>query len=175
MLRPGQCLMVAVLEQAVADLESRSFNIRRKARAWFLARSARATHLFAFSRICQEFGCDPTVLRARILASVACPSSRLHRPVDPRPFGRDDCGAVSGVAARSEMDAVGGKRASETVQMGFLVGTGSQMAQEVAPKYRGQARRRVAGAAQVDALPGPSIFPVRQKWASIIPRRLIRA
>ena len=36
MLRPGQYLMVAVLKQAVADLESRSFNICRKARAWFL-------------------------------------------------------------------------------------------------------------------------------------------
>ncbi len=75
----------------------------------------------------------------------------------------------------SQLDEVGGKSASKTVRMGFLVGTGSQMAQEVAPKYRGQARRRVAGAAQVDALPGPSIFPVRQKWASIVPRRLMRA
>jgi len=78
MLRPGQCLMVAVLEQAVADLESRSFNIRRKARAWFLARSARATHLFAFSRICHEFGCDPAVLRARIFASVASDTGTPH-------------------------------------------------------------------------------------------------
>ena len=78
MLRPGQCLMVAVLEQAVADLESRSFNIRRKARAWFLARSARATHLFAFSHICHEFGCDPAVLRARIFAGVASDMGTPH-------------------------------------------------------------------------------------------------
>ena len=78
MLRPGQCLMVAVLEQAVADLESRSFNIRRKARAWFLARSARATQLFAFSRICHEFGCDPAVLCGRIFSSVASNTGQLR-------------------------------------------------------------------------------------------------
>jgi len=71
MLRPGLILMAAVLQQAVADLESRSFNVRRQARAWFLASNARANHVFAFSRICQEFGCDAAVVRSRIFAGAS--------------------------------------------------------------------------------------------------------
>jgi hypothetical protein len=68
MLTLTQVLMVAVLEQAVADLGSLSFNVRRQARAWFLARGARANHIFAFSHICQEFGRDPATARVRLLA-----------------------------------------------------------------------------------------------------------
>ena len=68
MLRPGKCLMLAVLEQAVADLQSPSLNVRRQALAWFLARAARANHLFAFSHICRELGCDPAAVRVRLLA-----------------------------------------------------------------------------------------------------------
>ena len=68
MQRPGKYLMLAVLDQAVTDLQSPSLNVRRQARAWFLARGARANHIFAFSHICQEFGRDPGSARVRLLA-----------------------------------------------------------------------------------------------------------
>jgi hypothetical protein len=78
--------MLAVLEQAVADLESPSFTVRRQALAWFLARGARANHLFAFPHICQVLGCDPAAARARLLArfggnpnGVRHPKERAHR------------------------------------------------------------------------------------------------
>jgi len=51
MIAREQYLMLGVLKQAVADLQSPSFDVRRQARVWFLARGARANHLFAFSRI----------------------------------------------------------------------------------------------------------------------------
>ena len=68
MRHPGKYLMLAVLDQAVTDLQNPSFNVRRQARAWFLARGARANHIFAFSHICQEFGRDPGSARVRLLA-----------------------------------------------------------------------------------------------------------
>jgi len=63
--------MVAVLEQAVIDLQSPRYAIRRQARAWFFARGARVDHVFSFARICQEFGRSPVTVRGRILAAVA--------------------------------------------------------------------------------------------------------
>jgi len=75
--------MLAVLDQAVADLQSPSFNIRRQARAWFLARGARANHLFAFSHICQEFGCDPAAARVRLLFKFDGNQNGGQQPQDP--------------------------------------------------------------------------------------------
>jgi len=84
MQRPRKYLMLAVLDQAVADLQSPSFNIRRQARAWFLARGARANHLFAFSHICREFGYDPAAARVRLLARFDG-NQNGERPPEDRP------------------------------------------------------------------------------------------
>ena len=65
MLAREQYLMLGVLKQAVADLQSPSFDVRRQARVWFMARGARANHLFAFTHICGEFGYDPATVRSR--------------------------------------------------------------------------------------------------------------
>jgi hypothetical protein len=79
MLTLGQSLMLAVLDQAVADLQSPSFNIRRQARVWFLARGVRADHVFAFSQICREFGCDPAAARVRLLAKFDGNAEATHQ------------------------------------------------------------------------------------------------
>ena len=77
MLRVGlmvfvaRVLMLAILEQGVADLESPSAHIRSRARVWFLARKTKGEHVFAFTRICREFGRAPAVVRARIFTNVA--------------------------------------------------------------------------------------------------------
>ena len=84
MQRPGNYLMLAVLDQAVADLRSPSFNVRRQARAWFLARGDRANHLFAFSHICRELGCDPVAARVRLLARSDGNQNGGQRLQDPR-------------------------------------------------------------------------------------------
>jgi hypothetical protein len=63
--------MLAVLEQAVADLHSSTASVCWGARAWFVADSNPRHHLFAFAEICREFGSDPAVVRARVFASVA--------------------------------------------------------------------------------------------------------
>jgi len=78
MLTLAQSLMVAVLEQAVIDLQSRRYAVRQQAKAWFFARGARADHVFSFARICQEFGRSPVTVRGRILAIFAANPEVLH-------------------------------------------------------------------------------------------------
>ena len=78
MLRVGlmvsvvQSLMLAIVKRGIADLESPKAHIRSRARAWFLAPKTEGEHLFAFARICQAFGGNPGVIRARIFRNVAC-------------------------------------------------------------------------------------------------------
>jgi hypothetical protein len=69
MLTLAQTLMLAVLDQAVADLQSPSLKVRRQALAWFLTTGTGADHLFSFPRICQEFGREPATVRRRVLAN----------------------------------------------------------------------------------------------------------
>jgi len=77
MLTLAQSLMVAVLEQAVIDLQSRRYAVRQQAKAWFFARGARADHVFSFARICQEFGRSPVTVRGHILATLAASPEAL--------------------------------------------------------------------------------------------------
>jgi hypothetical protein len=67
MLTPAQSLALAVLSQAADDLRSRSCAIRRQAQAWFFSGNGSRDHAFAFQQICHEFGCDPVVVRERIV------------------------------------------------------------------------------------------------------------
>jgi hypothetical protein len=76
--------MLAVLKQAVTDLQSTSFNVRRQALAWLLATGTRANHLFAFPHICQVLGCDPAAVRVRLLAKFAG-NGNGGRPPQDRP------------------------------------------------------------------------------------------
>ena len=62
--------MLAVFEQALADLRSVSGNVSRQARVWFLARDKGSEHLFSFARICTEFGYDPATVRSHVLAGL---------------------------------------------------------------------------------------------------------
>ncbi len=80
MLTLAQSLMVAVLEQAVIDLQSRRYAVRQQAKAWFFARGARADHVFSFARICEQFGRSPVTVRGRILATFAS-NAELPREV----------------------------------------------------------------------------------------------
>ena len=78
MLTLAQSLMVAVLEQAIADLRSPNPGVRWQARAWFLARDSSDDHPFCFLRICEEFRHTPAMLRARILARFAAELDPAH-------------------------------------------------------------------------------------------------
>jgi len=78
MLGGEKCLMVAVLEQAVIDLQSPRCAVRRQARAWLFARGARAEHVFSFARICEEFGRSPVTVRGRVLATFTANPEVLH-------------------------------------------------------------------------------------------------
>ena len=66
----AQSLMVAVLEQAVIDLQSPRYAVRRQAKAWFFARGARADHVFGFhsepvgKRLIHQFVAPFPVLQA---------------------------------------------------------------------------------------------------------------
>ena len=71
MLSAAQSLMVAIVKRGVADLENPDAHIRSRARVWFLARKTKGEHVFAFTRICREFGRAPAVVRARIFTNVA--------------------------------------------------------------------------------------------------------
>ncbi len=90
----GHYLMLVVLDQAIADLQSGSIGIRWRTRSWFLA--AATDHVFAFARICREFGGDPAAVRARLFASVRARGrigtrsnnpATLANPSAPRRFG----------------------------------------------------------------------------------------
>lgn len=70
MLTLGQSLMLAVFEQALADLRSVSGKVSRQARTWFLAHNNRSEHVFSFARICREFGYDPVAIRSRVFAEL---------------------------------------------------------------------------------------------------------
>ena len=78
MLAREQCLMLAVLKQAVVDLQSPSCTVRWRAHAWFFASAGKRNHIFAFPRICREFACDPAAVRARIFATVPNGGETLH-------------------------------------------------------------------------------------------------
>jgi len=66
MLTGVQSLMLAVLDQAVADLQAANASVRWQARAWFYAPFA-TSHLFSFAQICRELGRDPSILRAQLV------------------------------------------------------------------------------------------------------------
>ena len=78
MLTLGQSLMLAVLEQALADLRSVSGKVSRQARAWFLARNNRSEHVFSFARICREFGYDPVAIRSHVFAELNGTSQTMN-------------------------------------------------------------------------------------------------
>ena len=78
MLAREQCLMLAVLKQAVADLQSPSCTVRWRAHGWFLGSAGKRNHIFAFSRICREFARDPAATRTRIFATVPNGGETLH-------------------------------------------------------------------------------------------------
>ena len=75
MLIDTHFLMLGVLKQAVADLESTSTNIRWQARAWF-SRSDLGEHLFSLTRICRELGYDTKTIRARVRSGAYKPPPR---------------------------------------------------------------------------------------------------
>ena len=79
MLTRAQSLMVAVLEQAIIDLQSRRYAVRQQAKSWLFARGVRADHLFSFERICQEFRRSPIAARRRILAIFAANPEAPHQ------------------------------------------------------------------------------------------------
>jgi hypothetical protein len=83
MLTLAQSLMVAVLEQAVIDLQSPRYAVRQQAKAWLFARGARADHIFSFARICEEFRRNPVTVRGRILATSA-PKPEVSRKIQDR-------------------------------------------------------------------------------------------
>ena len=88
MLSVVQSLMVAIVKRGMADLESPYPRVRSGARAWFLARKTEGEYVFAFARICREFGGDPRVIRARIFTNLACEpalSSDRQRRRQPLP------------------------------------------------------------------------------------------
>jgi hypothetical protein len=66
MLTGVQSLMLAVLDQAVSDLQAANASIRWQARAWFYAPFA-TSHLFSFAQISRELGRDPSILRAQLV------------------------------------------------------------------------------------------------------------
>jgi hypothetical protein len=96
MLGGEKCLMVAVLEQAVIDLQSPRCAVRRQARAWLFARGARAEHVFSFARICEEFGRSPVSARGRILATSAANSEVLHEVQEREQPGQPDVAVPAG-------------------------------------------------------------------------------
>jgi hypothetical protein len=61
--------MLAVVEQAVVDLESPSPSIRWRARSWFLDRRGE-DRPFTFTYICRELGYNPARVRARVFAGI---------------------------------------------------------------------------------------------------------
>jgi len=78
MLTLGQSLMLAVLEQALADLRSVSGKVSRQARAWFLARNNGSEHVFSFARICREFGYDPVAIRSHVFSELKGSSETIN-------------------------------------------------------------------------------------------------
>lgn len=88
MLTLGQSLMLAVLEQAVADLRSVSGKVSRQARTWFLAHNNATEHVFSFKRICREFGYDPVAIRSRVFAELNGSSETINGRSSETPNGR---------------------------------------------------------------------------------------
>ena len=81
-------LMLAVVEQAVADLQSPSPSLRWRARSWLLDEGS-ADRPFTFPYICRELGYDLVRARRRVfqgvprtlpLAEIASGPARIRRP-----------------------------------------------------------------------------------------------
>jgi len=94
--------MLAVLDQAVADLRAANASIRWQARAWFYAPFA-TSHLFSFAQICRELGRDPSILRAQLVVDEEWAADGPGEPCKRNGNGHDNgngCSMASGTPSR---------------------------------------------------------------------------